>query len=81
VLQARGELDFPLEPLGVDRGAHFGRQYLDDHLPPQPGFLGQEDTAHPTATQLLLNAIGVSKGGLEARFEIFDRGFRVVGAL
>ena len=65
VLQPSGELDFPLEPLSIDRGPHFGGQDLDDDLPAQPGFLGQEDTTHPPATQLFLDAVGLADGGLK----------------
>jgi len=64
-----GGLNFALEPLRIDGRAHFGRQDLDDHLPPQPGFLGQEDTTHPPAAQFLEEAVGVTDCGLQARFE------------
>jgi hypothetical protein len=69
VLQAGGELDLPLEALDVDRGAHVGREQFDDHLPPQPGFLGEEDTAHPPASQFFQDAVGVTQSSLQPGLE------------
>ena len=70
VLQAGGELDLALEPLDVDRGAHLGRQELDDDLPAEPDLLGQEDAAHAAATQLLQDAVVVADRGLKPVLEI-----------
>ena len=69
MLQPGGELDLPLEALDVDRGAHLGRQHLDDHLPAQPGFLGEEDAAHPPAAQFLQDAVGITQSSLQPGLE------------
>jgi hypothetical protein len=73
VLQPGGELDLPLEPLDVDRGAHVGGEQLDDYLAAQPGFLGEEDTAHPSASQFLQDAVGITQGGLQPGLEADGR--------
>ena len=65
MLQPGGELDLPLEALGVDRRAHLRRQHLDDHLAAQLRFLGQEDAAHPTATELAEDAVAGAQRGLQ----------------
>ncbi len=69
VLQPGGELDLPLEALDVDRGAHIGGEHLDDHLTSQPGFLGEEDTAHPPASQFLQDAVGITQSSLQPGLE------------
>jgi hypothetical protein len=69
VLEAGGELDLALEALDVDGRARLGREDLDDDLPAEPGFLGEEDTAHPAA-QFLQDAVGPAEGGLEALLEV-----------
>jgi hypothetical protein len=79
VLQSGGELDLPLEPLDIDRGTHVGREQLDDHLASQPGFLGEEDTAHPSAAQFFQDAVGITQSGLQPGLET-DGGFQGEGS-
>jgi hypothetical protein len=70
VLEPGGEPDLSLEALDVDAGAHLRRQDLDHYLSRQPGLLGQEDTAHPTAPELPQDAVGIPDGVLEAGLEL-----------
>jgi hypothetical protein len=69
VLQPGGELDLALEALDIDGGTGLGRENLDDDLASQPGLLGQEDAAHPTAAQLLEETVTGAEGGLETVLE------------
>jgi len=70
MLEPRGELDLALEALDVDRGAHLGRQELDDDLAPEPDFLGEEDAAHAAAAQLFQDAVLVTDRGLKPLLEL-----------
>jgi hypothetical protein len=70
MLQAGRELNLALEPVQVDRGAHLGRQELDDDLAAEADFLGEEHTAHAAATQLLQDAVLVADRALEPFLEI-----------
>ena len=70
MLQLGGEADLALEPLDVHPGRHLGREHLHHHLPAEPHFLGEEDPAHPAAAQLLIDAVSVTEGGLEAVAEV-----------
>jgi hypothetical protein len=58
MLQHGCQRDLPLEPLLVHTRRHVGRQYLDHDLAAEPGLVGQEDTAHPPATELPLDGAG-----------------------
>jgi hypothetical protein len=69
VLEARGELDLPLETVGADARAHLGWKDLDHHLAAQPGLLREDDTAHSPAPQLTLDAVRPADGYLDLRFE------------
>ena len=69
MLQTRGDPDLPLEPLGVDAGAHLRRQDLDDDLTRKPRLLGEEDAAHPTTPELLQDVVGVTYGSLNPGLE------------
>ena len=73
MLQPGRELDLALEPLDVDRGAHLGRQDLDDDLAAEPDLLGEEDAAHAAAAQLLQDAVLVADRGLKPFLEIDPR--------
>ena len=73
MLQAGGELDLALEPLDVDRGAHLGRQHLDDDLAAEPGLLGEEHAAHAAAAQLPQDAVLVADRGLKPFLELDAR--------
>ena len=66
VLQRGGELNLPVETLGVDAGRELGREHLDDDLSGESGLLGQEHPAHPATAQLALNAVRRPEGGLHA---------------
>ncbi len=70
VLQPGGELDLALEPVHVHPGGHRGREHLHHHLPPQPHLRGEEDTTHAPAAELLVDAVHVPQGGLEAVFQV-----------
>jgi hypothetical protein len=69
VLQAGGELDLALEPVGADSGAHFGGKDLDHHLAAESALFRQEDTAHAPAAQLTLDAVCPPDSRLNLRFE------------
>ncbi len=71
MLQLGGEADLALEPLDVHPRRHLRREDLHDDLPAEAHFLGEEDAAHPAATQLPFDAVCVTQGGLEAVVE-FD---------
>src|SRR6185436_670586 len=65
MLKPRCELDLAFESFRRERGADVGGKHLDDHFAAEPGFLGQEDMRHPTATELALDSKGVAKRSLE----------------
>ena len=70
MLQAGRELDLAFEPLDVHRGAHLGRQELDDDLAAEAGFLGEEHAAHAAAAQLLQDAVLVADRSLKPFLEV-----------
>jgi hypothetical protein len=70
MLQAGRELNFALEPFHVDRGAHLGREKLEDDLAAEAHFLGEEHPAHAAAAQLLQDAVLITDRRLKPRLEI-----------
>ncbi len=70
MLQRGGELDLAPKPLDVDAGGHLRREHFYDDSAAERGFLGQEDPAHPAAAQLLVDAVRVAQGSLEAVTEL-----------
>src|SRR5262249_29385210 len=73
MLEPGRELDLALEPLGIDAGAHFGWEDLDDHLAFEPDLFSQEDTAHPPAAEFLADAVGVPDYACKPRQEVARR--------
>src|SRR5256886_11244841 len=53
--------DLALEPLDVHPRRHLRREDLHDDLPAEAHFLGEEDAAHPAATQLPFDAVCVDR--------------------
>ena len=70
VLKRRGELDLSSEALDVDAGRHLRWQHLDHHAPLEGSLLREEHSAHPAATKLLLDAVGLAERGFEALPEV-----------
>jgi hypothetical protein len=70
MLQAGGELDLALEPFDVDRGAHLGRQELENDLAAEADLLGEEHPAHAAAAQLLQDAVLIADRVLKPLLEI-----------
>src|SRR5882724_8293436 len=54
MLEARGELDFPVKPLGIDFCGEVGWQDLQEHAPAEVAFFCYEDTTHPATPELAL---------------------------
>lgn len=65
MLESRGHLDFPLEPVGTDAGGDLGRQDFDDHFAPQRLLFGDEDPRHPAAAEFALQRVGGAEGVLQ----------------
>jgi hypothetical protein len=70
VLELRRQLNLPFEPLHVDTGSHIGRQDLDHDLAAEPHFVRQENTAHPSTTELALDAVGATDNGFQTVTQI-----------
>ena len=70
VLEGGREMDLAMEAVGVHAGRELRGKDLDHHLPPQPGLLGYEHTAHPAATQLAHEQVAVGQGGPEVIGEV-----------
>ena len=66
VLQRRGGLDLPHEPLGAEDGGELGLQHLERHLAVVLQVLRQVDGGHAPLAQLPLDAVAVGQGGGEA---------------
>ena len=76
VLQLGGELDLAAEAVDVQPRGEIGRQHLDDHVPFERRLGGDEDAAHPPATQLALDPVGVAQRLLEASHEVVHEALR-----
>jgi len=70
MLEPGGELDLALEPLDVHPGGHLRWEDLDDDVPTEAHFLGEEYPAHPPAAQLLLDTVRIADRRLEAGLEV-----------
>ncbi len=73
MLQRGGELDFPLEAVDVHTGGHFRRQEFDDDLAVEGLLFRQEHPTHTATAQLLVQAVRVTEGRLEAVEEVRHR--------
>ena len=65
MLELRGELDLPAEPIDAHAGGELGQEHLDHDLAAQRGLVRQEDARHAAAAQLALEAVGAAQGGLQ----------------
>ena len=77
VLEGGGEFDLAPETLDVDAGGHLGRQHLDDDLALERGLVREEHAAHPPATELPLDAIGVAQRNLKASLEVAHKAAKI----
>jgi hypothetical protein len=57
LLERGNELDFALEPFDVDARGQFGREQLDDDLPVESLFVGDEHLGHAAATEFALEDV------------------------
>ena len=73
VLEAGGELDLAVEPIGIDPGSELGRQDLDHDAPAELTLFGDEDATHPRTPELSLEVVDVAERGLQALAEIGQR--------
>jgi hypothetical protein len=78
VLQPRGEADLALEPLRGEPLGEVGAEHLHDHLSPERGLVGDEDAAHPPATELPLDGVGRTERPLQPVVDV-RRAHRVPG--
>ena len=82
MLQLCGEADLEIEAVHAQRCRHLRREHLDDDLPVEGDFMGQEHARHPAAAKLALDAIARSKCGLQLapqiRFRCGERAARRV---
>jgi len=76
MLQRGGELNLAAEPLGVHPGRHLRGQHFHHHLPPELTLLGEEDTTHPAAAELVFDAVGVAEGILQTSPKVAHRALR-----
>ena len=60
MLEASGELDLALEPLGAERGGEFG-QHLQRHRSVVLEILGEIDGGHPTASERAVKHVAVAQ--------------------
>ena len=67
VLEAGGEFDLPLEPLGADGAASSGMQHLERDGAVVLEVLGEVDGGHAPATELALERIPVRERGPKRR--------------
>src|SRR5688572_18409336 len=61
VLQLRGELNLPLEPLEVDCGGQLGREKLDDDFPVESRVGRHKDARHAATAELVLEGVSTAK--------------------
>jgi hypothetical protein len=62
MVQPRCYLNLAAEPIHVESGPVFRREDLHHYFAAQRCLLGDEDTAHPSTTQLAFEAVGGAKG-------------------
>jgi len=65
VLQLGDELNLPTETLHVDLRGELSGQDLDDDFSPERGLFGEEHARHPSAAELALDHICVTKAFFE----------------
>ena len=57
MLELRGEHDLAAEAVDVHAAGELAGQHLHDDAPLQRGLLGEEDAAHASAAELLLDRV------------------------
>ena len=70
MLEAGGELDLALEPVGPERGGQLRQEDLQGHRPVVLEVLGQEHRGHAPAPELPLERVAPAQPALELRPEI-----------
>ncbi len=70
MLEAGGELDLALEPLGAERCGQLGMEQLQGDRPIMANIVGQVDGGHATAPQFALEAVAIGQTALELLAEI-----------
>ena len=65
LLELGGELDLARETLGRDAGGEVGAQDLHNDVALERRIAGEEEAAHPAATELALEGVGGAERGLE----------------
>ena len=70
MLQVGGELDLLLEPRGADFTRELRGKQLDHHRPVERSLGGEKQAAHPAATQLLFDPVGVTDRTLQASQQV-----------
>ena len=69
LLQSRGELDLPREPLSAEPLGQLWREYFDHDSPSQRAFLGEKHARHAAAAELPLYGVGSAERIVQLRFE------------
>jgi hypothetical protein len=69
MLETGGQLNFPVEPVGVDPGGEIGWQDLDHDAPVEFPLFSHKDATHPPAPELSLEVVRVTERGLQALAE------------
>jgi len=81
VLETGGEMDLALEAVGAEAGGKIGGKNLDDDPSIERGVVHEEDTRHPSAAELALDAVGGAKAQLEPLLEVGDSSPRAMIAV
>ena len=74
LLELGGELDLARETLGRDAGGEVGAQDLHNDVALERRIAGEEEAAHPAATELALEGVGGAERGLELVADLFGHG-------
>ena len=61
LLQPGGDPDLAHEPLRTQPLGELRRKQLDDHFPPERGFLSEEDARHAATAELMLERVGAGE--------------------
>ena len=70
MLEAGGEADLALEPLGAEGGGDLGVENLEGDGPVVPQVLGELDRSHTPAAELTLERVLVRQGFTKGRDRI-----------
>jgi hypothetical protein len=67
MVEASGEADLPLEPVGAEADGELGQQHLERDGPVVLEVAGEVDRGHSAAPELALERVAAGEGGAKRR--------------